>query len=166
MIGEIAHTYAHKHTPVQVKCNCGMNMWHVHYRVHYRDESGAVLWSLHDRTDLCFINCSGDKLLSVCNSVWCHRNYTKSWFLDLVFLKWFFGHPSTWQMRSHTTEKALHTVWFLLKTFKRSVKHSFCSSFCFSLSLRRSSAASRRDLEVSFRAVFAEAGGAQQQTSE
>lgn len=34
-----------------------------------------------------------------------------------------------------------------------------------SLSLRRPSSASRRDLEVSFRAVFAEARGAQHQTS-
>lgn len=80
--------------------------------------------------------------------------------VDIVLLKWLYGHPSTCQMRSHTTEKT-QTVVFCL----RHVKLSFSSSLCFFFSIRRSSSASRRDLEVSFRAVFAEAGGAQRQTS-
>lgn len=46
--------------------------------------------------------------------------------VDIVLLKWLYGHPSTCQMRSHTTEKT-QTVVFCL----RHVKLSFSSSLCF-----------------------------------
>lgn len=80
MIGEIARTYAHKHTHVQVQCNCGIYMRLsctdvTHRSSCYHNESGVILCF----SGLCIINCSGDKMLSVCNSVWCrqcHRNYT------------------------------------------------------------------------------------------
>lgn len=50
--------------------------------------------------------------------------------VDIVLLKWLYGHPSTCQMRSHTTEKT-QTVVFCL----RHVKLSFSSSLCFFFSL-------------------------------
>ncbi len=58
--------YTHKHTPVQVQCNCGVYMRHSHTRTCtdvtqrsscYHNESGVILCF----SGLCIINCSGDK---------------------------------------------------------------------------------------------------------
>jgi len=103
--GELPRTNTHTHT-----CSSSVELWHLHemltytytykYVTHglpcYLNRSDVILHTVIYHTGLCMIDCGGNKMISVCNSVWSRQwdwLFTRNRVLSLWLV---FGFVSVW----------------------------------------------------------------------